>query len=87
MLAKVGQNEEKVRFFFISGRASEKNLTFGRNFWSRLTVHCNYHTMAIDVFVAMCMKQLPSRLTFVSINNEFVVSRLQTPHLSAMNQL
>ena len=37
MLAKVGQNEEKVSFFS-SGRASEKNLTFGRNFWSRLTV-------------------------------------------------
>ena len=37
MLAKVGQNEEKVRFFS-SERASEKNLTFGRNFWSRLTV-------------------------------------------------
>ena len=37
MLAKVGQNEEKVRFFS-SERASEKNLMFGRNFWSRLTV-------------------------------------------------
>ena len=34
---KLGQNEEKVRFFS-SGRASEKNLTFGGNFWSRLTL-------------------------------------------------
>ena len=35
--SKSSQNEEKVRFFS-SGRASEKNLSFGRNFWSRPTV-------------------------------------------------
>ena len=41
MLAKVGQNEEKVRFFS-SRKASEKNLTFGGNFWSRPTTILPY---------------------------------------------